>query len=109
MAKIYNICKICKGSDPTRFLKKQLFEWACTHSKQQKKLRRVGLAPLIPAKLPQSSGPTPTQKLKKLEIEWAHTPKHPHTYALTHLHTYTPTHLHTRTFRHSPPPIPQCH
>ena len=55
------------GLIPTRKQKKRENEWACTHSKQQKKLKRVGLYPLEITKKAQTSGPIPTQNNKKAQ------------------------------------------
>jgi hypothetical protein len=54
------------GLAPTQKDKKSLNEWAHTHSKQQKKLNRVGLHPLVPIKIFQTSGEENRVKSKKV-------------------------------------------
>lgn len=44
------------GTEPTRFRKKERFEWGGTHSFLKKLVLRVGRNPLVFYKSPESSG-----------------------------------------------------
>ena len=123
------------GATPTRKPKKLENEWACTHSKLLKIHKRVGLHPLVPIKLFQSSGEENRARIKKvyfhgqnlqymqnLQRECTHSffkkaafrvdlhplknQKNVKSSGPTHLRTHTPKHPHTYARRHSHPYTP---